>query len=462
MSVQAESQRLAPADPDWAWAPYEPDARQPWNLALAAHLYRRAAFGAGWQELQQALADGPQRTVDKLLRPPAGVEAFNRRCDESENAATGSVDGLRAWWLRRMMETPHPLLEKMTLFWHSYFAVNAGPVNNPPLMKEYVRLLRRHALGSFGSLLPALARDPAMLVWLGADVNRKAAPNDSFVRPLLETFTLGVGHFTEEDVREAARAFTGRFVLRGQLRYLSQEHDETVKRLLGQEGNFTAEDVTRILLEERATARTVVRRLYRWLISETEEPNDDRIAPLAESFAEDYDVGRLVATMLRSNLFFSPQAYRRRIKSPLEFGLGLVKALEGMVSATQLVQDAAHLGQDLCRPPTVKGWTGGRYWISTATLVSRHNLAASLLHSGKPYDGKLDPWSVAQKHGCATPEAAGRFLLDLFLQGDLEPGIRETLLRNMQTPATGGDNRPGAALRRLAYAVATLPEYQLA
>jgi uncharacterized protein (DUF1800 family) len=361
-----------------------------------------------------------------------------------------------------MMETPHPLLEKMTLFWHSYFAVNANEVNNPRLMKEHVRFLRRHALESFGSLLPAIARDPAMLVWLGADVNRKATPNDGFVRPLLETFTLGPGHFTEQDVREAARAFTGRCVLRGQLRYLPQEHDETVKRILGREGNFGAEDVTRILLEQPATARTVVRRLYRWLISETEEPGDARIAPLVESFAKDYDLARLVETVLRSNLFFSPQAYRQRIKGPVEFGLGLVKALEGMVSATQLAQDAAHLGQDLCRPPTVKGWTGGRYWIDTVTLVGRHNLAAALLQSGKPYDSRLDPWAVAQKDGYTTPEAAARFLLDLLVQGDIEPDVREALLQSPRTPATDSDGGPGAILRRLAYAMITLPEYQLA
>jgi uncharacterized protein (DUF1800 family) len=450
------------ADPGWTWAPYEPDAARPWSLALAAHLYRRATFGASWGQLQQALADGPQRTVDKLLRPPADVGAFNRRCDESEDTAAGSVEGLRAWWLRRMMETPHPLLEKMTLFWHSYFAVNAGPVNNARLMKDNVRLLRRHALGSFGSLLPAVARDPAMLIWLGADVNRKATPNDRFVRPLLETFTLGPGHFTEEDVRAAARAFTGRLVLRGQLRDLPQEHDETTKRFLGREGNFAAEDVMRILLEEPATARTLVRRLYRWLISETEEPNGAQIAPLAESFAKDYNVEKLVETMLRSNLFFSGQAYRQRVKGPLEFSLGLVKALEGMVSATQLAQDVANLGQDLCHPPTVKGWTGGLYWISTATLVGRHNLAAALLEQGKFYGGKLDPWAVAHKYGYTTPEAAGRFLLDLLVQADLEPGVCEALLQNMSTPATDGTDGSGATLRHLVYAVATLPEYQLA
>ncbi len=467
MSVHAENRRPEPAggvmaDPSWAWAPYEPDAQRPWSLALAAHLHRRATFGAGWEQLQQALSDGPQRTVDKLRRPPADVAAFNRRCDESENAAAGSVEGLRAWWLRRMMETPHPLLEKMTLFWHSYFAVNATEVNNPRLMKEHVRLLRSHALGSFGSLLPAIACDPAMLVWLGAEVNRKATPNDSLVRPLLETFTLGPGHFAEVDVREAARAFTGRLVLRGQLRDLPQEHDETVKSILGREGHFAAADVTRILLEEPATARTVVRRLYRWLISETEEPGDARIAPLAESFAKDYDVGKLVETMLRSNLFFSGQAYRQRIKGPVEFGLSIIKALEGMVSATQLAQDVADLGQDLCRPPTVKGWTGGRYWIGTATLVGRHNLAAALLQTGKPYGGKLDPWAIAQKHGYTTPEAAAGFLLDLLVQADLESGVREALLQDMGTPATDGDGGPGGTLRRLAYAVVTLPEYHLA
>jgi uncharacterized protein (DUF1800 family) len=471
MSARVEnhrSERIGPAtaaeltDPGWAWAAFEPDARRPWNLALAAHLYRRAALGADWKQLQQALSDGPQRTVDKLLRPQADVEAFNRRCDESENAAAGSVDALRAWWLRRMMETPHPLLEKMTLFWHGYFAVNAGEVNNPRLMQEHIQLLRSHALGSFDSLLRAISRDLAMLVRLGADTNRKATPNDSFVRPLMETFALGPGHFAEEDVREAARAFTGRFVLRGQLRDLPHEHDETVKHVLGQEGNFTAEDIVRIVLEQPATAETVVRKLYCWLICETEEPGETLIAPLAGSFARDYNVSKLVETMLRSNRFFSQPSYRQRVKCPVEFAVGIVKALEGMVSTTQLAQDVAGLGQDLCRPPTVKGWRGGPYWINAATIIGRHNLALAILQGKEPYGGKLNPWAVAQRHGYTTPESAARFLLELFVQGDLTPDVRDALLENVQTPATDGDGGPGAALRHLAYAVVTLPEYHLA
>ena len=449
-------------DPDWAWAAYEPDARRPWNLALAAHLYRRAAFGANWQQLQQALSEGPQATVDRLLRPPTDADTFNDAYDGHEDVAAGSIDGLRAWWLRRMIETPHPLLEKMTLFWHGHFATNAGAVKNPRLMHEHVQILRSHALGSFDVLLKTISRDPATLIALGADVNRKAAPNESFVRALMETFTLGPGNFTEEDIGEAARAMTGWFVLRGRLRYLPREHDDGVKRLLGREGSLAADDTVRIVLEESATPRTVVRKLFRWLIGETQSPREALIAPLAESFARDYDVSRLVETMLRSNLFFSPLSYRQRVKCPIEFAVGIVRALEGMVSTTQLAQDVAGLGQDLYRPPTVRGWRGGRYWINTATQVGRHNLAVALLQGTEPYGDKLDPWAIARKYGCTTPESAARFLLELFVQEDLDASLREALLADMRPAAADRGNDPTATLRRLAQAVVTLPEFQLA
>lgn len=450
------------ADPGWAWAAYEPDARRPWNMALAAHLYRRAAFGADWEQLQRAISEGPQRTVDGLLRPEADVQAFNRTCDEYEDAAAGSLDGLRAWWLRRMIETPHPLLEKMTLFWHGHFATNGDAVKQPRLMREHIRLLRRHALGSFDALLRGICRDPALLLWLGADANRKAAPSDSLVRPLMETFTLGPGNFSDEDVREAARAFTGWFVLRNQLRYLPREHDDAVGHILGRQGRFTGDDVVQIVLEQSATPRTLVRKLYRWLICETEDPAETLIAPLAQSLAEDYRVSGVLETMLRSNLFFSRLSYRARIKCPVEFAVGIIHALEGMVSTTRLAQDVAELGQDLCHPPTVKGWRGGWHWIDSATLVRRHNLCLALLRGGDPYGDKLDPWAVARRHGCATAESAAQFLLELFLQDDLAPGVRGALPQDVQAHATDGDGEPGAVLRRLTHAIVTLPEYHLA
>lgn len=450
------------SDPGWAWAAYQPDARRPWNLALAGHLYRRAAFGASWDQLQQALSDGPQRAVDKLLRPQADTAAFNRAYDGYEASAAGSIDGLQAWWLRRIIQTPHPLLEKMTLFWHSHFAANSAKIKNARLMLCYIQLLRSQALNSFRELLQGISRDPAMLIWLGADANRKGLPNENFARPLMEVFTLGPGYYTEKDVREAARAFTGWFALRGQLRYIPREHDGNVKEILGQKGNFTGDDVVRIVLEQQATARMVVHKLYRWLICETGEPDMMLITPLVESFVKDYDILKLAETMLRSNLFFSPVAYRQRIKCPVEFALGIVKALEGVVSTTQLARDLVDIGQNLYHPPTVKGWTGGWHWINSATLVGRHNLALALLRGSGPYANKLNPWVVAKKHGCSTSKSAMQLLLDLFLQSDLDPDVYETVLKTAQAPAGIGSDDPEGMLRRFAHLVVTLPEFHLA
>jgi uncharacterized protein (DUF1800 family) len=444
-------------DPAWAWAAYEPDAGRPWTLAQAGHLYRRAAFGANWGQLQRALSNGPQRTLDDLLSPQADTEAFNRTYDEYEASATSTND-LRAWWLRRMILTPYPLLEKMTLFWHSYFATNGTQVKSARLMGEHIRLLRREALGSFGSLLQGISQDPAVLIWLGADANRKALPNENFVRPLIETFTTGPGRSTEKDIQEASRAFTGWFVLRDELRYIPREHDNGIKHFLGREGDFTRDDVVKILLEQPATHQRLVRKLYQWLISETREPDQDLIMPLAESFAKDYNVSTLVETMLRSNLFFSPMAYRQRVKCPVEFALGIVKGLDGMVSTTQLAQDLAGLGQNLYHPPTVKGWAGARHWLNSATMTGRYNLASALLHGSGPYEDKLNPRLVTEQYGCSTPESAAQLLLELFLQGDIDPGVREALPKPTR-PKTGDSND---GLRRFARAVVTLAEFNLA
>lgn len=441
--------------PDWAWAVYEPDADRPWNLALAGHLYRRAGFGADWEQLQQALGDGPQRTLDKLLRPQADVEGFNRTYDEYE-AAVGSVDQLRAWWLRRMILSPHPLQEKMTLFWHSHFATNAEKVNSARLMQQHVRLLRSQSLGSFRSLIKGVSQDPAVLLWLGAEGNRKARPSENLARALLQTFTLGTDNCTEDDVREASKALTGWFVLRNNLRYIPREHDDSAKHILGRQGAFTRDDVLRIVLEQPATPRTIVRKLYRWLISETDRPDNALIQPLAEAFMEDYDVLKVVETMLRSSLFFSSRAYRSRMKCPVEFAVGIVRALEGTVSTTQLANDLADLGQNLYHPPTVKGWAGAQYWIDSAAMAGRHNLAWAMLRASGPYGDKLNPFAVAQAHGDATFKSASQFLLDLLLQGDIGAGVYDELIEMAQ------DGNPDERVRRFAHAAITLAEFHLA
>src|SRR3990172_9815151 len=399
MVQQASERRIKASDPGWAWAVYSPSESAPWNLARAAHLYRRAGFGASWVELQQALSDGPQRTIDRLLKPEIDPARFNLEHDQFEFSA--SVDGLRAWWLRRMIQTPHPLLEKMTLFWHSHFAADAANVKDARLMQQNVRLLRSQALGSLRTMLEGIWRDPAILLSVGAQASRKTRPNENLAQTLLEVFTVGPGQFTQKDVHEAARAFTGWFVLRSRLRYIEREYDDGDKQILGQKGPFKGDDVVRILLEQPATAQTLVRKLYRFLLNESEESDADLLAPLAESFARDYDISKLVASILRSNLFFSQESYRRRIKSPVDFALGIIKGLEETVSTTHLAGDLANLGQNLYHPPTVHGWPGGRHWINTFTMTARSNLALALLQGSGPYGEKLNPWPIAQKHGAS-------------------------------------------------------------
>ena len=443
-------------DPDHAWAPYQPSARCPWTLARAAHLYRRAGFGPTWGELQQALKAGPRRTVDRLLKPQADVASFNRTHDHYEKAAT-SPGALRAWWLRRMIHSPHPLLEKLTLFWHDFFAVSAARVPDASLLRRHVQLLRAGALGHFPTLMAKMARDPAMLLSLGAEANRRARPNAHFARQMLHRYTVGAGSCSDKDVREAARAMTGWFVLRERVRYFQREHDGGEKTILGKTGTFDDQDVVRIAAGHPATARNVVRRLYRWFLSEADEPDDAMLAPLTRSFAKDFDVRRLLATILGSNLFFSAGTLRRRIKRPVEFSVGILRGFETTVATTRLAADLAALGESLYDPPTMSGWEGGRHWVNHATLIARSNLAASLLAPSGPYDGRLDPAAVARRYGHADAKDAGRFLVNLLLTPDPDDGIFERLWKG----APPGGPLPDR-LRTFARRVVTQPEFQLA
>jgi len=450
-------------DPGWAWRPYQPDAERPWSLAWAGHLYRRAGFGASWSELQQTLADGPQKSIDRLLKPTDEIAAFNQSYDAYEAAAAGgeATDDLRSWWLRRMIHTPHPLLEKMTLFWHGYFGISNAGVKNARLMQRHIQLLRSHALGSFSALLQALPQDPAVLLSLNSAANRKAQANENLARALMEDYSLGAGQFSETDVQQAARAFTGWFVMRGKLKYIAREYDDKPKSVLGHEGNFTGRDVVQILLDHPATAQRLVRKLYAWLISEAHTPDAALVQPLAESFARDHDIGQLTESMLRSNLFFSGQAYHQRVKCPLAFAIGMVRGLEGMISTSQLGRDLAELGQNLYYPPTEKGWPGAEYWLSDAALTARNNLAVALLGNVKPYAGKLNPWTVAQGHGFSTPAAAAQFMADLFLQPGESSFAGDTLREMNQEVDTDAAN-PKVTMRRFAHHVVTQAEFNLA
>ncbi len=451
-------------DPAWAWAAYQPDAERPWDLRLAGHLFRRAGFGATWPQLQQALRDGPAKTVERLLRPEDDVAAFNRLYDEFERSIdpeAESTDGLRVWWLRRMMESPHPLLEKMTLFWHNHLAIPRNRPTHALSLAEHLQLLRAHALGQFDQLLDTAVHDAAMLLALSGGANRKAQPSLDLGRTFLEELTVGPGHYSESDVQGVARAFTGFMVVRHRPRYVEREHDDGAKKILGRQGPWNGHDAVKIALAQPSTARRVVAKLYRWFISETEPPSDSLLEPLVAGFASEHDIAKVVGTMLRSNLFFSNVAYRQRIKSPVEFAVGIVRGMETVVNAEPLGHELAELGQDLCHPPTTKGWIGGSTWLTDATWIRRHNLAWALFSTAGPYGGKLDPWAVARKRGGSAFEAVGRFLADLYLQGDLSPASREVWSR-ATARADSAKANPSQGVRTLAHVVVTLPEFQLA
>lgn len=454
----AAAARLAEVDPAWAWARYEPAPDQPWNLALAAHLYRRAGLGAGWVELDRALARGPTATLDDLLDPPDTTKAFDAAADDYETAAARSGDAasLTAWWLRRLAETPAPLQERLVLFWHGHFAIGAAAVADVPVFHRHLQRLRSGALGDFATLLRSLLDDPAMYVALGGDQNRRAQPNLRFARPWLEAFTVGPGVAADRDVTELARALTGWFVYGGKLRFIEREHDGGDKELLGHRGSFGRDDAAGVLAAHPATARHLARELFREFVSEAVVPPDALLEPLAGRVGRPGGIRDAVELVLRSNLFFSGHARLQKIKSPVELAVGLARSLEAAAPTVPIARDLVNLGQRLDEPPTVHGWTGGVDWINSITIASRLKLCRAMLEGSAGHGKGLDPWAVAERHGKSTPATAAQFWLDLLVPDPLPPATREGILRLAADATT-----PAERMRGVAAAIVSQPEYQL-
>jgi uncharacterized protein (DUF1800 family) len=295
--------------------------------------------------------------------------------------------------------------------------------------------------------------DPAVFLGYDASSSRKALPNENLARQLLAKLTLGPEHYGQEDLRDASRAFTGWFVLRGDLRFFEREHDSGSKTVLGKKGRWNARDVLRIALEDPASPRRLVQELYRWFVSESAEPDSSLLDPLAEQLARDYDVGQIVEKMLRSNIFFSTVAYRQRVKSPVEYAVGIAKGLAATVPTLPLGDHLARLGQSLFQPPTTKGWVGGKHWLNAATVLGRANLARAMLAPKGAYGGKLDPAATLEQHDRSTPDAAAPFFVDLFLQADVPRNLGNIL---GTLPDTSDQN-----VRDYVYRVVTIPEFQL-
>jgi hypothetical protein len=366
---------LGRVDPRAAWAPWRPPAGA-WDRKWAAHLYRRAAFGARPAELERALADGPAKTLDRLLAGEPDAADRMELLAETGRYYT-DLASLRTWWLYAVLEGGHPLREKLTLFWHNHFATSYAKVRSTKLMFEQNVTLRKHALGAFRPFLLDVSRDTAMLVWLDSNRNVKGAPNENYAREVMELFSLGVGNYTEADVREAARALTGwhHDVEVTRFEFNRDLHDDRPKTIFGKTGDWGGADVVRLCCDHPACARFLVGKLYAFLVSETPPPKG-LLAPLEEQFrTSDYDIAALARTVLASRLFFSEHAYRKRVKWPVECAVGALAAVPERVPLADVVDPLAKMGQPLFAPPNVKGWRTGTDWLNSATLLARNNFA---------------------------------------------------------------------------------------
>src|SRR3954466_13394257 len=255
--MRARTMRPRSGDP---WAPYVPDEGMPWNLRRVVHLHRRAGFAATWEELQRDLKDGPEASINRLLEGksrscgiPTGFAAFADGLADRALAAPDS-SRLKGWWVYRMLFGPDPLTERLTLLWHGHFATSNAKVDDLALMRRQNETLRSLCRAPFGRLLHAMLRDPALLVWLDAQENAKGRPNENLARELVELFTLGIGRYSEDDIKQAARALTGWKIAGDEARFVTIRHDSGTKTILGHTGTFDAEGLTTLLLEHPATS----------------------------------------------------------------------------------------------------------------------------------------------------------------------------------------------------------------
>jgi uncharacterized protein (DUF1800 family) len=368
-----------------------------WELAHAAHLLNRAGFGGTPETIRELHAKGLAPAVDALIAgfgpqmpPPdwtreplsesaAGAGKMSRQ--ELAREDRRRILELRSWWLERMRQGRRPLLEKMTLFWHGHFATSYAKVRSASLMWRQNETFRRLALGHFDELLRAMTRDPAMIRWLDLGRSRKGEPNENFAREVMELFTLGQGHYSEQDIKEAARAFTGHRILPAtqEFFFARRAHDYGVKTVLGQTGRFDADAVVAILVAQEQCSRFLAQRLAEYFVAD--EPAPAFVDSLAQVLRTTrYDLTATLRTLFTAREFYAPQVMRSQIKAPIDWLVNACVIFHAPLPRQPVLdQILSRLGQVPFAPPNVRGWEGGKSWISSSTLILRYNLAAALL-----------------------------------------------------------------------------------
>lgn len=458
----------------------------PWDDRLAAHLLRRAGFSGTPDEIARLAAMSPHDAAESLIHfpdtsnfapPPSVMDypdlrpvAFKGMDDMAKRdaararrqEAVGNILALQEWWLNRMLTTPAPLQEKMTFVLHGHFttaAIEKGVWPNLVLAQN--QLFRQYVLGNLHDLTLAVSRDPGMLLYLDNAENNKSHPNENYARELMELFTLGIGNYSEEDVRQSARAFTGWTIDRqsGEFTFNERVHDDGSKTFLSRTGNFDGAAIVDIIYQQRAAETFWATTLLSAFVYNDPEPE------LVDAFANvisrnKFELAPSMSVLLRSNVFYSPRAYRALVKSPVEFVIGAHKqlGLKQIVAGTPAALRA--MGQILYYPPNVAGWPGGANWLTSQMLIARENFIAKMVNAP---DMTQSTW-MAQVPMDAN--RASKELVDTILQGDAPSQAYAQLIAYLNGSGTSALGTLSAEnyderVRGAAYLTMAMPAYQL-
>ena len=463
------------------------------DIALMAHLMRRAGFGATREEIEARAEQGYEATVEALLNPESqeAVDRFDLIRFQPWTWRPGTIQGMgSAEWLYFMINTRRPLEEKMALFWHQVFATGVSKVDHYDEVNDMVILFREKGMGNYKELLTELAKSPAMIYWLDNCENHADAVNENWGRELLELFSMGVGNYTEVDVRECSRAFTGwTFVPklpRGPLgrfdwffEYREDDHDDTEKTFLGHTGRFNGEDIIDIICQQPATTAFIVRHLYNFFVADEAQvpawsvtpPRDqEAIDLLTDTFRDsNFDIRATLRVLFNSDFF--KNARYARLKSPAEVVAGTLRLVGGNEfpgpGLGEMARQPCYMGQDLLNPPSVEGWHTGTEWINSGSLMRRVNFTADLVGDVRRPGVQAIIHRLRAK-GELPPEGFVDACLDLMGPLEVAPLIRQELVDHA---SAGGNLRWGTnqdvqrsteKISEMLQLIVSLREYQYA
>ncbi|MCH7653440.1 MAG: DUF1800 domain-containing protein [Chloroflexi bacterium] len=430
------------------------------DISLFAHLMRRTGFGATRDEIETMAEDGYEATVEKLLdyesQEPVDDYTLYRYHPITEVPGGAAAPG-QANWLYWMVNTKRPLQEKVALFWHHVFATGNSKVDNCNHLLDQIQMFRDEGMGNYRTLLVKLASDPAMIFWLDNNENHKHAPNENWGRELLELFSLGVGNYTEKDVYECSRAFTGwtigakmpRFPygrFPWHFEFLAEDHDNTEKTFLGHTGNLDGNDIIDIILQQPACPKFICRHLYNFFVADEpqvpawdiEEPRDpEAIQQMIDTFVDnDFEIKPVLRMMFKSD-FFKAATYKK-VKSPTEVVVGTLRLTGDMKGPDPRLEAVAkepgYMGQDILDPPSVEGWHTGHEWINSGSLVKRVNFVADRISNTDLPGVKRIVERVAGSNGpMMSPEQFVDQCLDLMGPIEMADLTRTELISHAET-----------------------------